>query len=228
MAPILIIHPKDKTTDFLEFISNSLLENTNRKLILFRIEGNKSSHEECIELIEKLPDETLTIFLGHGGSDYLCGTNTRDFTLEKFIEGDMLNVFERKKLLLISCRSEEYLKKYSTSCGIIASIGFGDLPSEPAEIEHLQRFSGEYDNINQMILDNYKKLLTQIITEALIDSLNGNFSFMQLFNRIKLRVNRSMSRIILERNSNENKKLATLLFILKNELRYFGDITTSL
>lgn len=223
MSSIIILHPRDTTTDFLCEISNSITSKYKENVVLLRPEFTKESHLDCVQELKDAKKDQLIIFLGHGASNCLCGSTNGEFSYHDFILEEALNIFENQRVVLISCRSEEYLKKYHVGARIIASIGFGDLPTETEEIDTLQRISAIYDQVNQKILDRFKSSLNEVISASIIDGIEKQMSFMELYNRIRLRINKKISEVLIVNKSLENRKLATLLSVMKTEMKYFGN-----
>lgn len=63
---ILIIHPKDKTTSFLDKIKNHLIESFKEDVHHFNIQPNDQSHLDCLDRISSHTENGIIIFLGHG------------------------------------------------------------------------------------------------------------------------------------------------------------------
>lgn len=224
MAKIFFIHPIDKTTDFLSGITNFLFSKYKDYIDLYRLEDNRDSIAKCLELINSCDIDTLIVFLGHGSSNCLCGARIGTASVEHFfIAEEGLAIFRGKNILLLSCRSEEYLNCYSDELGLRFSIGFGDIPTESEEIEHLQRISAEYDNITEHILNEFKEHIVNVIKLSLADIIDNKLTALDLYNRIKLRINKKISIILLENRNEKNRKIALLLYGLKTESKLFGD-----
>lgn len=197
---INIIHPKDDTTDFLEEIYSYIKINTGVEINLLRLES-KEDHVEFFKLIHLFPNDELVLFLGHGTSTCLSGASTKEYELIEFISEKQLKVFEEKKVILLACRSDQYLKVFFENCNIKSAIGFPNLITDLNEVEYYHN-SERLSNIIQGDIDIFKIAIVDVIKYSLEDFINNNLSFYQLFNRIKLRINK---RVVKFYNTTPNK-----------------------
>jgi hypothetical protein len=218
MSKFIIIYPSDSTTDFLKGIPAFLHEHYKEFTETFRIDSSRESHAECIHMITQQSSKIFFIFLGHGASNYLAGARDSP-NYDNFINETNLKIFESKKVFFLSCRSADFLKNKTF---IRTSLGFGDLPSEYNEIETLQRISGLYDGITIETLELFKEILTEIIKYSLLDLIKDNLTFIDLFNRIKLRINKKMSEVLLKNKNEQTSKLTYMLYMMKDEMRIYG------
>lgn len=219
MSRFLIIYPSDITTNFLKAIPDLLVDTFKEDVELIRTDATKESHDNCIKTILNQSVQSLFIFLGHGASNYLAGAENSTYQ-HNFINEDNLRIFEGKKVFFLSCRSADFLKN---KVFIRTAFGFGDLPSEYNEIETLQRISALYDGITDETLDTFKKLLIQIIKYSLFDLIKEDLTFMELFNRIQLRINKTMSEVIMKAKNDQTSKLSYMLYMMKDEMKVYGD-----
>ncbi len=225
MSKLWIIHPNDNTTLFLAGITNFLVEKLGHNLILINIEANTDSHHKCIKELSKTSKTDFIVFLGHGSSKQLVGARGESFVEETFIDQYNLKTLSNRNVLFLSCRSADFLKdKTYLKC----AIGFGDIPTESEEIEMLQRINNIYDNVLEETLERFKTLLCDIIKESILDVCVFNESPLFLFNRIKLRINKQIFVTLLNRNDEQSRKLSYLLYVMKKEIRIYGDIYSTI
>ncbi len=147
---ILIIHPHDKTTQFLESINNNLQPEFSNDIQYFRIETNDNSHKQCLERIKEHPSNGIIIFLGHGRSDALYGSKGDEYSPsleweeiaafpdlyyfnESFISKSNADVFYEKKVFCLACNSNNKIAEYAIDKGAISFLGFGDIPTSSEE-----------------------------------------------------------------------------------------------
>ena len=121
MPRILIIHPYDKTTIFLEGIYKPLIDEIGDEITVFNIKTNANSHR--LALLEMIKENYETIiFMGHGRSHTLFGARGDDYDDEleisedeqmnnplffyedKFIHHYNIGKFSDKKVFCLSCR----------------------------------------------------------------------------------------------------------------------------
>lgn len=197
---IHIIHPKDVTTDFLGEITSYIKEKTGVKINLLRL-ATKEDHLSFFEIVHKFEENELILFLGHGTSTGLSGASTNDYEQIEFITEKQLKIFETKNIILLSCRSNQYLKKYFKECNLKSAIGFPNLITDSEEIEHHDD-PERLDDVSKDDIELFKKAIVEIIKFSLEDYISKNLSTNQLFSRFKLRISK---RIINLYNKNPNK-----------------------
>lgn len=119
MNRILCIFPKDATTEFLRPVYNAICALPNVR----GLELDTINDDDFLEsLSSSLLDADIVIFLGHGSSSCLYGTN-----LNPLIDVGMGNIEELrgKSMIIFACKSADFIKKYHFQ----ESIGFGFIPT---------------------------------------------------------------------------------------------------
>lgn len=204
---ICIIHPVDATTDFLSEIYSNIDESL---LEVVRLE-KKVDH---FSFYNSLPEESTIIFLGHGTSNSLKGASTLDCE-EIFMSDNQLAAFEKKDVLLFSCRSNQYIRKFYKTANINTGIGFPNMITDYMEIS-------EYDDPNRAEgltsedIEIFKNNLVEIMRGSLNDFINMNLNIYQFYNRIILRTNKSILQYFKKNNGDE--PLGKMLIDLRNGL----------
>src|SRR5205085_3830294 len=161
--PILIIHPYDKTTFFLDKIKNSLIQRFGELIHHFNVHPNEVSHEDCLKRIASHPENGFIIFFGHGRTDKLYGSKGESFESGEFVsqeakeqnpeayyyndnfihEGNV-EVFAGKKIFCLACNSNNKIATLSMQKGARSFLGFGDIPTSINEFEEKkQRVTSE-------------------------------------------------------------------------------------
>ena len=100
---IYIVYPYDSTTKFLLEIPNILQQKHGNVFTVINIEASDSSYAKGLELISKIPDDSLVLFMGHGQSDFLYGADSHEFEKKKFIGKSEIKIFSNKFLFSLSC-----------------------------------------------------------------------------------------------------------------------------
>lgn len=185
---IHIIHPKDKSTDFLNSITEYIKNNTSVEINLLRLH-TKEEHSQFFELIHSINNDELILFFGHGTSSCLSGAMTNEFEAPEFITEKQLKIFENKNVMILSCRSNQYLKSYFKDCNLNSAIGFPNLITEHSEIEHHDD-PERFGDISLEDIELFKTAIVEIVMFSLEDYIQNNLSFQQFFNRLKLRINK--------------------------------------
>ncbi len=214
---LTIIHPIDDSTEFLLDISSSLMESFKERISYYPINSD-ISNEEVYQFLKSIKDNEIILFLGHGGSSYLCRENR-----ERFITKDHLDFFDRKFLFCLSCLSNEFLKHNFSKKSIINAIGFGDLPTDWNDVSGAREFDANaYENINEVIISEYCQILVELVIKSFNDLFNRNLDFKGLNSYFRLHLNKKISDVILRDKSNQdNRILADLLYDIKSEMRFF-------
>lgn len=212
----------DDTTDFLEGIYTYLKENTEAEINLIRL-ITREDHSAFFEFIHKIDDNELILFLGHGTSHGLSGARTNIYETDAFITERQLNVFKNKKVILLSCRSDQYLNTYFKDCGLKSAIGFPNLITDFQEIE-------EHDNpkrvedITKEDVELFKNAIIDIVKYSLGDYININLTIFHLFNRIKLRINKRIIKFYIETSNKGKLPLGKMLNDMVDGLTFLEKI----
>ncbi|MBW7941595.1 MAG: hypothetical protein H3C64_04170 [Candidatus Kuenenia stuttgartiensis] len=188
---IHFIHPVDDTTNFLSEILYYLQENTEVDITLFRLK-EPEDHTNVLKSIEQTSDATTIVFMGHGMSSALSGATVGTYSYGNFISEHALNVFKGKKVMLLTCRSNEYLKNYGRESRISAGIGFPNLVTDSYETLYPEENADRINGIIESDIAQFRILLVNIVKFSLRDFILRDLSFHQLFTRLKLRSQKAL------------------------------------
>jgi len=233
---ILIVHPYDKTTLFLETIKGGLNASFEGNLHLFNIETNDKSHKDCLEIISNHPENGVIIFLGHGRSDALYGSKGDEYSPslgleeistfpdlyyfnESFISKKNANVFNGKKIFCLACNSNDKIAQYAMESGAKTFLGFGNIPSSSEEF-----VADGISKVTNEIVNSMKSELNYIIKRSIEYSISKSYNFEQLLNVIHFITNQKITEyLIAKKDFNERYILTDYLYQLKKDIRIFGD-----
>jgi hypothetical protein len=236
--PILIVHPKDKTTVFLDRIKNHLIDTFRDDTHHFNIHPNDNSHAECLKIIESHDEKGVVIFLGHGRSDKLFGSRGEWFDKDEFVSPeaivenpgkyynneDFINennvgIFSKKRIFCLACNSNKDIAQWAVDNGAQAFLGFGDIPTSTGE------FSADgIENVSTDIVKLMKTELNYIIKASLTYSISQSHSFEQLQSTIQLVTNQRIVEILVnQKHFKERHLLADYLYYLKREIKVWGN-----
>jgi len=232
---ILIIHPYDRTTSFLDRIKNHLQSKFKSEVHYFSVKPNDESHKQCLERIRVHPSNGLIIFLGHGRSDKLYGSKADEYSLfasedaaiefpqkyyynDNFINESNINVFNRKKVFCLACNSGEKVAQFAFEYGVSSFLGFGDIPTSEGEFkERGVSVSGE-------VVKMMKTELTYIIKTALAYSISKNSNFEDMLNIIRFIANQRIADVLVnQKHLKERNLLADYLYYLKKDAMVVGE-----
>lgn len=242
--PILIIHPKDNTTRFLNRIKNHLINNFQSTVHHFNIQYSELSHNQCLSSIKVLSKGSTVIFLGHGRSNSLYGSKApyydnslvsseamlespnKFFGKETFIDINNIDVFRDLNVFCLACNSNAQIAKSAISKGTICYIGFGDIPTSTEELDK----SIKQHNVSlNKIISNIKTEINYIIKKSLEISIRNNNDFEQLFHLIRFISNQRISFILTQKKFlKERYIIADYIYFFKNEMKIYGDIKSKI
>lgn len=217
---IAIIYPRDETTDFLEAIPEFLFERFGeRRFIYQRIGFSNKDHRDCISLIEDLSKNDVVIFLGHGRSDGLLGSCSPTFSRQTLISKDQISILQNKKVFSLACRSADFF-----SLSRINSIGFSNLITEMNEIyQERQRPNNglAYQWVTQEDVTYFRGILTTIVRQSLKDFIDSDAEMEKLFLALKLRFNKNISNLIMQKSPGSVHGVVNLLYESKSGMKLF-------
>lgn len=213
MNKVICIYPFDKSTTFLLPIYKVLSSVSKFKGLAF-----DTTNENCKKIIyseiESSTENDLIIFLGHGCSLGLYGS-PKNGELELIFDNKN-SLLNNKKLLLLSCRSSEFMESL-----ISHSIGFGNIPTDYQEIceDEIIGCSNFSFSINQTMIEQYKKSLVQSMCKT-IQYINWeSFCLNNLYNLIKLFINKEIQAVLENYQISERRFIADMLYDLKTNMR---------
>jgi len=235
---ILIIHPKDKTTSFLDKIKNHLIESFKEDVHHFNIQPNDKSHSECLERISSHTENGIIIFLGHGRTNKLYGSkgnlyrnaefvsveakeeNPDDYYYnDNFINQENASVFSGKKVFCLACNSNNKIAEYAIENGARTFLGFGDIPTSIEEF----RDDG-LENVSNDIVKAMKTELNYIVKRSIEYGISNSYNFEQLQNIAHFLINQKISEYLITRKDYKERYILTdYLYQLKKGIIVFGD-----
>lgn len=211
---MVIIFPSDSSTAFLSNIIDGISAHLNidveyPQLHLFPIE----------ETINKIREEDSTrtiIYLGHGTRAELNTANGIDETITLHYAK---RAFQKKKLILLSCFSSGFLENLNGEYNV--AIGFGNIPTSKSELINAAEYL-KYQHENFKCLDDFKVRLAKIFKDSIIKAYKSKYTFIELYNYMRLLINKSICNCSLSVDEKE-LLVGELMFHLKREMKLFGN-----
>lgn len=237
---LLIIHPQDSTTTFLDKIKNYLNSELPYITHHYNIKLNNESHQNCLQKIIEHSESGLIIFMGHGRSDFLYGSKGKYygelvsedakkehpenyFHLEKFITFNNIDVFYNKKVICLSCNSNGKIANEAIKNGTKVFVGFGELPTSIEELKE----QGEENKVGTslaLIEKTLKSEINYIIKKSLEYSIKNNYTFEQLYDFMKFLTNQKIAFYLIDQSRvKERKIIANYLYDFKKGIEIFGN-----
>lgn len=208
---MIIIYPDNSTIKFLAGIIAKVSERLEIKIDYPQL--NLRKLDEVFSDIQKSSPSRSIIYLGHG-----TGEELNDKVDSTISIGDARRIFKGRKILLLSCNSSDFINSLNNQFEV--GIGFGNIPTSKAELTPGDYKKYNYDDFKCISL--FRESLVVLFANALIEAQQMNYTFRELYDSIKLRVNKAICRCSLSKDKNE-RLLGELLFDLRIEMHLTGN-----
>lgn len=211
----VIIFPEDDSVEFLRPIVDYSLS-VFQDITLFVPANNR--------YLEIDDDVELVIFLGHGTSSTLFGSLLDNG--EKSIFLDVVNasrLFADLSVMLLSCKSMDFIKNIKRNVQLTSFLGFGDMPTDWKHIEYIRESNSEFlDGFEETHLEFYKGVLVNAFING-IRLFHINNTFRAMYLGMHQVINAALSEVIIEKNWPKFIKtyLIELFLELKADIKYF-------
>lgn len=227
---ILVVHPLDPSTKALKRVGNYIKHSFPNEVHVFNIHPNEMSRLSCYDAIQKCSINDIILFLGHGSSFALYGSKGKmydkaDFVSYAaqneypelyyynnfFINKDNWNILKDKRLICVSCMSNDFGKTLFDNDILHSVIGFGNLPTSKGEFKEIGI------NANPHLIAWMKGEINWIIKRSVVYSYLMNYSFTMTGDLIKFVI---QQRIAMHLHSKNRFRyvLAKQLTMIKDEL----------
>jgi hypothetical protein len=220
----------DSTTAFLNELIKSLEKAFPQKVECFKITSSIKAHKLCLVEVAKKAPENLILYLGHGSNDKLSGASEtinssqtfKDFKKKGFINKDNIDIFSNRKVICLSCNSNDKLGEYAFRSGCQSFVGFGAI-----ETDYVDSLTCDYNTV-----DLFNQVHSKILADAIIYSIQHQFNFDQFEKVLKMMTNQAIFT-----KSHRNHTYAgeqhdywidENLYKLKDEVKIFGNRETLL
>jgi hypothetical protein len=210
---ILILHALDDSTSFLSVFGEEFRE------FYCAFDASKESIIKAKNLLGNLESKSLVIFLGHGSSLGLYEPNCSSTHLKYFLDTSFGNhFFEEHDIFLLSCKSNEYIKKIRTSN---FSIGFGNIISSKLELDlhnrnnnfvKLPLTEGDITRFNKIYVDSSLKVVRKI--------LHNEICFFDIPKYLRFLINQEINQTLLDKDDLNRVHKARLLYMFRNEFLF--------
>lgn len=234
---ILIIHPYDKTTVFLDKIKTHLQHHFSDQIHYYSVKPNISSHSNCLDRISTHAKDGLIIFLGHGSSEALHGSKGKFhenvefvdpraieenpdhyYYNNRFIFEENISVFKEKKVFCLSCNSNGKIADYALRNGVTCFLGFGSIPTSISE------FTDAGENAGKDVIKMMKTELNDIVKKSLVNGINNSDSFRELLARMRFITRQKIANTLIKKKWMPQRHLLTdYLYYFQKEALIIGD-----
>lgn len=202
----ICIFPQDETTAFLTPIAQIL-----QAAGVDVFDGNTNDESYSKKIFDTIPQHDTVVFLGHGSSDALSGTNQAPL-----IDSSNVDLLRGKTLFLLACNSKEFITAY----GLKNAIGFDIIPTSEMDVNTIvdQDFS-YFENIpGESDLEWFRTAIVRIVVNSFENS--GMENMTMLYNKIKMFANRERYTCIRECKELHYRDILRMLFDFKDSMVY--------
>jgi cobalamin biosynthesis Co2+ chelatase CbiK len=209
---ILVLHAIDGSTGFLSPFQH------NFEKYYHGFDSKKESIQTAKTKLGGLESESLIIFVGHGSSMGLYEPDDQNVYENFFLDPAWGNHYlENHDVLLLSCRSNEFIKKVHTASSL---IGFGNIISSVQELE----IHNEKEDIKKHLSEPDIQLFNCYFIEAVIKSIKllitDKIKFHELAKYIDFNINKCLINVLKNKSYPNRIELAKLLFEFRDEIIY--------
>lgn len=206
MSKVVCIYPEDRTTDFLRPLCDHICAMFNAVEVGY----DTSIDEDPLEIIyNAVKDAETVFFLGHGMSTCLYASVLDNVEL---INKENYTLLEGKRLFLLACNSDLFIKKYDLD----NSIGFGFLPTSLDDVRQKRIFHNiRVETLEKKDIDIFNVALVNAVTNALSnDVLSDKHLFVE---RFRFAISGEIVQCLLTKETSNYRTIADeLYFVFKD------------
>lgn len=221
MSKVIVIHPPDRTTEFLGGITKAFGQV--EEIVLLEPGANYEALTLDKELSEIYQDGDIIFFLGHGRSDALYGALDDKGQRTILLTRDQVRgILANRNGVLFSCHSASLLKKIGSD--VNKYVGFGNMPTDWDEImAHRDIADFQYlSNLTDNSLGKFRSILVAIVVATRFSlTKSSNFS-REVYLTLRLELNMAMLKMATdtELEFKERVELFKILQETKQEITY--------
>lgn len=207
---ILILHAVDNSTLFLKSFEKEFSD------YYLSFDSTKESILKAKNSLGDLNPKSLIIYLGHGSSFGLYEPDENHKYEKLFLDVNWGNLyFEGHDVLLLSCRSSEYLNKIYKSN---FSLGFGNIISSDEELKIYNEKNHIKKKLNIDELNLFNQIYIEISIKVIKSLIKNTISFDNIPKRFGFYINQEINKILLNKENENRVELSRILFEFRNEI----------
>lgn len=206
MKKTVCIYPEDLTTDFLLPLYEHICANMNA----IGIHNDTTEEDDSLDKIyAEIEDAECIVFLGHGTSEMLYGSRCDNVVFED-INHELL--FD-KRLLLLSCNSNPFIKNYK----LTNAIGFGFIPTSLDDVRQARVFHGIHiEDLDKKDVDCFNTALVNAFIDTVSDATMVDFHLFK--QRLKFNISREIVQCLLKKEAPNYRTVADELYFVYKDL----------
>lgn len=206
---IKVYHAVDPTTEFLRS-----LEELGDCYVAF--DEKNSNH--FVQDVKNYDERSLIIFAGHGFSEglYRPANLRRDDENYLMMNATTANIcFQDHDVMLLACRSEQFIKKLSTFNHV---IGFGNIISSQDEVKIYNSKNEKQITLTDEDLDIFNQAYTDSVCKTVSLIQSQKINFLQIPTYLSFFINTKINNILKVKTIQNRKEIARQLFRFRNEM----------
>ena len=202
----LCIYPQDETTAFLKPIAD-VLQRCGYEIL----DDDTRTEGYAEKVLKDIPRHDYVVFLGHGSSAALSGTNQ-----VPLIDSENVDVMRGKRLFLLACNSKEFISSFDLK----DAIGFDIIPTSDMDVSTIvdQDISYFETMPEEEDLEWFRLAVVRIVVNAF--ERCGMENMTMLYNKIKMYTNRERYACARECRGLHHKDILKMLYDFKESMEY--------
>lgn len=206
MKKTVCIYPEDLTTDFLLPLYDHVCNN----LHAIGIHTDTTDDDDSLDKIyEEIKDAEVVVFLGHGTSKMLYGSRCDNVVFEEANH----ELLHNKRLLLLSCNSNQFVHNY----GLEHSIGFGFLPTSLDDVRQTRKLHEIcVEDLDKKDVDCFNASLVQAFISTMSDETMFNFRLFK--ERLKFNISKEIVQCLMKRETPNFRTVVDELYYVYKDM----------
>ena len=206
MKKAVCIYPEDLTTDFLL----PLYEHICNNMHAVGIHTDTTDEDDSLDKIyEEIKDAEVVIFLGHGTSQKLYGSRCDNVVFEEANQ----ELLHDKRLLLLSCNSNQFIHNY----GLENAIGFGFLPTSLDDVRQTRKLHEIcVEDLDKKDVDSFNTSLVQAFVSTMSDEALSDFHLFK--ERLKFNISKEIVQCLVKRDTPNFRTVADELYYICKDM----------
>lgn len=206
----LILHALDESTSFLSKFKTEFNE------IYFSFNSDRESIWQAKSLLGDLEPKSLIVYLGHGSSRGLYEPANTGAYEKYFLDVDWGNhYFEKHDIFLLSCKSNEFIKKIYKSN---YSFGFGNIISSLPELSLHNENNEMKLPLSEIDIVKFNEIYVNSSLEIIKKLINNEIYFSDALKYMRFMINKEINHFLLNKNDDNRIYMSKLLFDFRNEI----------
>lgn len=207
MKKTVCIYPEDFTTAFLRPLYEHICTSFNAVGVGYDTFGD----DDPLEFIfNELNDAQTVFFLGHGMSTCLYASIIDNVQL---INKDNIGLLEGKRLFLLACNADQFIKNYK----LTNAIGFGFLPTSLDDARDKRKFHNLWiKDLEKNDIDAYNSALVCALTSTISNTTMADFHLFK--ERLKFNISKEIVRCLVTKETPNYRIVADELYYVYKDL----------